>query len=148
MLRSPRCAFARLCCAFLVTWLLSTSTAIAQTDVPAGVIVDLHWRANESPFQITEDVVVPAGATLTIDPGVTVQLGEGVTLHVDGTLHAEGSAAKPIAFTKLTLSPWLSIELGAESTGIIRHARFNTAVAAIRSYSPSLTLEDLSLIHI
>ncbi|HEX3391589.1 MAG TPA: right-handed parallel beta-helix repeat-containing protein, partial [Solirubrobacteraceae bacterium] len=44
---------------------------------------------------------VVAGATLTIEPGVTVDFnaGEGTTLYVKGTILSLGSASSPVVFT-------------------------------------------------
>jgi hypothetical protein len=73
---------------------------------------------------MTSDVVVPAGRTLTIEPGVVVKGKVDTELRIAGTLNAEGSATTPITFTS-------SIDSGGEQwsglvfnggTGVLRHA--------------------------
>jgi predicted outer membrane repeat protein len=44
-------------------------------------------------------VTVPAGATLTIDPGVRVEMAPGRSIFVEGELVARGTEAEPIVFT-------------------------------------------------
>ena len=56
------------------------------------------WNLAGSPYQLTCDVTVPAGLTLTIDPGVTVVANQSTDLSVYGALWAEGTPAQPIVF--------------------------------------------------
>jgi parallel beta-helix repeat protein len=61
-------------------------------------------------------VTVPAGATLTIEPGVKVQLGSGHSIKVAGRLQALGSAALPILFEAATTGQsWGGLQLQAGS---------------------------------
>jgi len=50
---------------------------------------------------ITEDLVIPSGVTLTINPGAVVKLADKCSILVQdgGRLHAAGSTAQPIVFT-------------------------------------------------
>jgi hypothetical protein len=45
--------------------------AAAATTIPAGDVSGT-WTATNSPYLIDGDITVPAGQTLTIDPGVEV----------------------------------------------------------------------------
>jgi hypothetical protein len=65
-------------------------------DIPNGTV----WPAGEVQ-RIVNDVRVPAGATLTIEPGAIVKFNccFFATMVVDGTLTADGTAAQPIVFT-------------------------------------------------
>lgn len=55
-------------------------------------------RADESPLLIPATLTVPAGASLWLEPGVNVRLGEGACLVVEGELHALGEKRAPIRF--------------------------------------------------
>jgi hypothetical protein len=57
---------------------------------------------NSGVYYISGNVNVNAGATLTINPGVVVQFGNGASLTVNGTLIAQGTSASPIIFTSAT----------------------------------------------
>src|SRR5581483_917324 len=48
---------------------------------------------------IVGNVHVPAGKTLSIQPGTVIKFNAGLSLTIDGTLSAPGAAAQPIVFT-------------------------------------------------
>ena len=54
-------------------------------------------------------LIVPAGVTLTVEPGVVVRAITGSDVFIavlqDGTINAEGTAANPIVFTAATATP-------------------------------------------
>jgi parallel beta-helix repeat protein len=69
---------------------LATSLTLAPTNLPGGVIVG------------AVAFVVPAGLTLTLEPGVVFKATSGTTaFNVSGTLLAQGTAAEPIVFTSV-----------------------------------------------
>jgi len=95
------------------------------TNVSGIISSDTTWRLNQSPVQLVGDVAVDEGVTLTIEPGVTINMGNR-TLYVDGTLHAEGTEQSPINFTS-TLSPqaeamWLIHFRQTSGNNTIKHA--------------------------
>jgi hypothetical protein len=59
------------------------------------------WNDPEIVYQMSDDVTVPAGQTLTIAPGQVVKATccFFVNLFVDGTLVADGTVGQPIIFT-------------------------------------------------
>jgi hypothetical protein len=54
---------------------------------------------NSEVQQITGNVHIPAGKTLTVEPGTVVQFNAGTNLTIDGTLSATGSSDQAIFFT-------------------------------------------------
>ncbi|MCA9543168.1 MAG: lamin tail domain-containing protein, partial [Myxococcales bacterium] len=82
------------------------------------VVGDETWaRCN---VVLLENTIVEEGATLTINPGVTVKgnfLGEGsygqVGLQVDGTLQAVGTESHPVVFTALR-DGWKGLTLNGD----------------------------------
>jgi len=77
--------------------LLSIATpVVASTSISGGV--SGTWTVSGSPYLITGDITVPAGQTLTIEPGVVVNFEGAYDLTVNGTLLAEGTASAPILF--------------------------------------------------
>ncbi|MBI3685579.1 lamin tail domain-containing protein [Candidatus Azambacteria bacterium] len=71
---------------------------------PTGDIIEhTTWYAKHSPYWVPTAITVREGATLTIEPGVTVKCAAGYSygtaLNVRGVLDARGTAEKPIIFT-------------------------------------------------
>ena len=58
---------------------------------------DTVWSATA---EVTESVEVPAGVTLSVESGTTVLMSQGVSILVSGRLLADGTAARPIVFTR------------------------------------------------
>jgi len=59
---------------------------------------DETWTLAQSPIVINVDHVVPPGVTVTIEPGVVVQLIQGARLIVQGSLVGAGTPSLPISF--------------------------------------------------
>lgn len=65
-------------------------------DLPNGT----HWTNSEVQI-LTADVHIPAGSTLTIDPGTVIKFANpSVDLTVDGKVLAQGTEGAPITFTE------------------------------------------------
>ena len=129
-----------------LTLLLGVSPALAEKLVDS----DTTWKAGASPVSVSEDTTVVAGVTLTIEPGVFVELGEGKSLTIKGTLLARGTATKTITFTgkKDTSGKrarWGSLVFADESKdavfkeldeyqsgSIVEHCAFENATRAIQ----------------
>lgn len=85
----------RLVCAAAVS--LSTVVASpAATQVSGNV--SGTWNKAGSPYVLVDNCSVPAGTTLTIEPGTTVILGESLRLKVLGGLVATGTPNARITF--------------------------------------------------
>ncbi len=111
----------------LAGWALAAEVSGPQSGV---------WRIEGSPYIVTGDVIVPANATLRIEPGVVVKFNSNYRLLVQGTLIAEGIMGKRIIFTSIhdkefgvtgptTLNlpgnqDWVGIEFAASSQNTSR----------------------------
>lgn len=60
-----------------------------------------RWTRAGSPYRVTENVTVPAGLSLVIDPGVNVFFEGGRGLTVRGRLVARGTPAERITFSSV-----------------------------------------------
>ncbi len=117
--------------ALLVALLLASSLATELGDASAssvgGVLThDAVWTKTGNPYTLSSPFTVAKGISLTIQPGVQVDLN-GYTFTVDGQLSAIGDASRisfcngEIEFTYIC-SPWLE---AAKSGCIIKNAVFN-----------------------
>lgn len=90
------------------------------------------WTVAGSPYVIVLNSRIPAGSSVTIEPGVTVILGTDVRLDVEGGLTAIGTVESPIIFRGTTPTDyWDSILVlsGESSTNryVLKHCRFSEA---------------------
>ena len=112
--------------------------AAQATDVCGHITTETTWTVANSPYVVTCDVVVDAGVTLTIEPGVVVKFnGWYEDLWVNGTLVADGTSSDPITFTSIkddavggdtngdgsdsspAPSDWNSLRFNSSSTGSV-----------------------------
>ena len=61
----------------------------------------VRLRSNYVPYVVISDVIVLPEASLTVEPGVEVQLGPSVSMLVLGTLRVLGTADHPVRFSVL-----------------------------------------------
>lgn len=127
------------------------------------------WTLDRSPYYVRKDVTVPAGKTLTIEPGVVVIFLPQITaaasgpgrpaaepagrinsgMIVLGRLVAEGTADRRIDFrpTSMRTAPpqagdWETIRFEKGSTGSFRHARLLYGRNGVTLNEASVTLDQ------
>jgi Periplasmic copper-binding protein (NosD) len=71
--------------------------AQSGTNVSGIIASNTTWTQTNSPYRLTGPVAVNQGVTLTIDAGVTVDLGY-YYMQVNGTLNAKGTSTNQIYF--------------------------------------------------
>ena len=80
---------------------LAQIPAVVPTPLPAGTLAaNTTLDAARGPWLVSGDVTVPAGVTLTIQPGVTVLFASGAGIDIAGRLVAEGTSSKRIVMTR------------------------------------------------
>lgn len=80
------------------TFLISIST-FAQTNVSGPYFSNSVWGLSGSPYNLTGDVQIPNGVSLTIEPGVQINFNSDYEILVKGNLIAKGISGFPIKFT-------------------------------------------------
>lgn len=84
-----------------------------QTNVSGGIFSNTTWTKANSPYIVTDTVVVFPNVTLTIQPGVTVRFANNKRLEVrQSTILAVGTAVDSITFTSNSPSPSMNIWSG------------------------------------
>ena len=81
-----------------------------QTYVSGGIYSNTVWTLANSPYIVTDTVVVFPGVTLTIQPGVVVKFDNNVRLEIrQATLLAQGTLTDSITFTSNSVTPFPGI---------------------------------------
>lgn len=97
-------------CAFAFTGVGNFGFVHASTEVIGIMNADTTWTKSNSPYNLTGNMAIEKGVTLTIEPGVTINLNN-FYMQVNGTLIARGSRTDNIRFNGVG-----SIEFTASST--------------------------------
>ncbi len=77
-----------------------TASGDLGTQVGGTLANDTTWTTANSPYIITNTIVVPENVNLTIEPGVTVtiQSSEALMFQINGVIQAEGNTTNKIVF--------------------------------------------------
>lgn len=99
----------------------------SSPQLPAGgaLTADTVWVAEEGPYRITGELVVPEQVSLVIMPGTSVTFEPDARMVVNGLLVAEGSEEAPIRFTRTPGSEgtWAGVQfVGSAADNRIVHA--------------------------
>ena len=80
-------------------WIAAPNETITVSSNPAS---GTTWQSGNL-YVVTENITVPSGVTLTIQPGAIVKfkVGKSLTVASGGTLRAQGTRAMPIVFTSI-----------------------------------------------
>ena len=90
------------------------SCASAQTLVAGNI--SGTWTLAGSPYVVVDNCTVPSGTILTIQPGVTVTIGENLAITANGLIQAVGTPSQRITFqAPISAQYWSSIFLIHES---------------------------------
>jgi len=135
----------------------AVAPAAHQACVPgphSGALADSQtWCLADSPHGLSDNVVVPAGVTLTVEAGVTVQGNRYKALLVEGHLDALGTAAQPITFTSFADSgsgQWAGLGVDGGSADLrhttVRYAGdgndVSTSIFNLGYYRAALTVRE------
>ncbi len=63
------------------------------------------WTAARSPYQVCQNIGIPPGSTVNVEPGVRVNFDSQRQLVVNGTLNINGTAAARVSFNGATVFP-------------------------------------------
>ena len=94
----------------LLLGILMGTCAYGSTSITTSAVSG-HWGISGSPYLIFNNITVPSGATLSIDPGVQVIFQGLYSLEVAGNLVAIGTQTLPIDFKAQDTSGWANVSL-------------------------------------
>jgi hypothetical protein len=132
----------------IVTCLFIHQAGYAQTNVSGGVYNNTTWTLANSPYIVTDTIVVFPNVVLTIEPGVVVKFDNNVTIEVrQSTLIALGTSSDSITFTSNNASPaagiWKGIYFNNAASPQLNYCIFKYAHEALKNGSP-LNVQNMS----
>ena len=138
----------------------------SQVEVTQDITQNTVWTSSNV-YWVRDNITVTSGATLTIQPGTVVKIGNyyhGLT--IEGTLNAVGTAASPVVFTSYAddsyggdtngdgaatqpaRGNWAGLDFQPGSNGQLTYCRITYGggnVAPIRTYVNNLTISNCYL---
>jgi len=127
---------------------LVSLTADAQTNVSGGIFSNTTWMLANSPYIVTDTIVVFPGVTLTIEPGVVVKFDDHMQMEIrQGQLLAIGNATDSITFTSNSLTPTQGIYCGIILNGGTFNAIFTYCNFRYAIYGISANISDTLIVN-
>ena len=89
-----------------------TANFAPSTEILIGGTLSSNTTLNSPFYSLSSDLIVPPNLTLTIGPGVTINIPEGRNIRVQGVLIVDGTVAQPVQMLGRNGARWggLSIE--------------------------------------
>lgn len=104
--------------------------------MPTLIENDLTLKKADSPWIINDDVMIPAGVTLTIEAGSEIFIGRKHYLTVDGRIQAEGTVENPVrlhADSSAEADKWAGILIiNTRAPSVFRHVKFENSYYGAR----------------
>jgi len=133
---------------FVKSDVFATTTASQSSPTYVSGIIDTNttWTVENSPYVVTNNILVEVGATLTITPGVMVKFAGNYYIMVKGALKAEGETSSQIVFTTNSSSPspgnWRGIQGSTNSELSFRHSIIQYADTGVEAHDANVRISD------
>lgn len=125
--------------------LVFSSSPLLATTVSGILTGAKHWTLLDSPYQLTGDTTVPAGSSLTIDPGVVIVASSPCALTVAGSLSIAATSANPVTFGPapgLLPGEWQGLRLSAGASATVAGAVFSGAATNVSVDAATASFSD------
>ncbi len=112
------------------------------------------WNKEFNPYIVTENINVPRGQALTINPGVIIQFYPGVSLTVQGRFESMGTAIDSVMMTAYEMSDekeWDGIniltDIMSSQRTVLRYTAIRHALYGINTSLAAVELTNCSISH-
>jgi hypothetical protein len=82
--------------AILLSLVCASIASVAPGTDVSGDLAITTWTSAGNPYAITDSTTVPAGGTLTIEPGVQITFADSAHLAVHGAIHVRGTKSDSV----------------------------------------------------
>ena len=106
----------------------SGASAAGPTYVYQNISTDTTWNEAGSPYIVNQTIYVQQGVRLTVGPNVAVRADPTVTINVNGSLIANGEAARMVDFTQNS-TMWSGIVANNRSVVNFNYVNFDHALS-------------------
>jgi len=122
---------------FSLLFISCSILSFAQTNVSGGIYQNTTWSLSGSPYIVNSSVVVFPGKTLTIEPGVEIQINNqnntNIYIETRGTINCIGTDAQPIKihalYDTLNTVAWQGFVCTSSQGGILNADRIEISNA-------------------
>lgn len=129
-----------ICMKIVVSTIVFTFISIftfAQTNVSGGIYQNTTWTLSGSPYVVNSSIVVFPGKTLTIEPGVEIQINNqnnsNIYIETRGTINCVGTDAQPIKihalYDTLNTVAWQGFVCTSSQGGVLNADRIEISNA-------------------
>jgi hypothetical protein len=125
----------------------------SQTEVSGIIDSNTTWLKENSPYLVTDNILVESGITLTIEPGTVIEFNANKYIRSEGALIAIGEFGDSIYFKSRNTTKWKGLEFKSGggtifendsiylSGSIIRHVKIENATLGLFIQSTGLLIE-------
>jgi parallel beta-helix repeat protein len=118
------------------------ASAAGPTYVYEDISTDTTWTEDGSPYILNASISVLPGATLTIEPNVTVMADPGNVLEIKGGLVAIGTSDEPILFTTNDTLYWWGIVIDDTGTAVFSNVIIELAYYGVYVEDANAAISD------
>ena len=128
-----------------VNVVFNSTVSHTQSGTISGTVV---WTAGNpaTPYTITANLTVAAGARLILQPGTTLQFANGTTLVATGELKVAGAPGNPVTLTSGAASPvrgsWVGVQVNGNASSLIEYAVIEYASTGVNVVGVTATVRN------
>ncbi len=147
-----------------ITVSVLNNKTVTATFVPSGGTViggvlqsDTTFSSMSSPYILNNDLTIPSGVTLVVEPGVRILMPDRINIRVQGILNINGTAAQPVIISGLNGGRWGGISFEApQEPSHLGHLILRGATkgidairykAAVSGFNATVNMEFLEIIE-
>lgn len=116
-----------------------------ETVIGGTVSTDTTLSTGSSPYALNADLIVPAGTTLTVQAGVTINAAPKSNLRIQGVLNIAGTGDQPVVIQGRNRAQWGAISFeNSSGTSALNHLTIRDATSG---FDPTIHTSAISAVN-